>query len=123
MKFILKVIIIGVLVYFAGPHLGWWWIAVAAFIGGVLVKTTGFQSFFAGAFGVGIIWLWVALKIDIATESILTDKMADLFNLGHKGFIIGITVLLGSLVGALSCWSGHNFRKLFETQRRRGYYR
>jgi hypothetical protein len=122
MKFIFKVIIISALIYFAGPHLGWWWIAVAAFIGGALIKTPGIQSFFAGAFGVGLVWLWMVLKIDISTGSILTGKMAQLFNLGHKGLIIGLTVLVGSLVGALSSWTGHNFRKLFEG-RKRGYYR
>jgi len=122
MKFLIKVIIIGVIVYFGGPYFGWWWIAVAAFLGGVLVKTSGVQSFFAGVFGVGIVWLWLTLKIDIATGSILTQKIAELFKLGHSSFIIGATVLVGSLVGALSAWTGHNFRKLIEARRRKGYY-
>jgi len=123
MKFYLKIIVIGLILYYGGPHFGWWWIAVSAFIGGALLKTSGVQSFFAGAFGVGLIWLWLALKIDIATNSILTDKIAELFNVGHKGIIIGITVVIGSIIGALSAWTGHNFRKLFEGRRRKGYYR
>ena len=122
MRFFVKVIIIAAMVYFGGPHFGWWWIAISAFIGGAIVKSSGVQSFFAGAFGVGLIWLWMILKIDIATESILTQKIADLFRLGHAGFIIAITVIVGGLVGAISCWTGHNFRKLFEG-RQRGYYR
>ena len=122
MKYTLKIIVIAIIVYFGGPYFGWWWIAVAAFLGGAMIKTSGIQSFFAGAFGVGLIWLWMVLKIDISTSSILTSKMAELFNLGHSGFIIGITVLIGSLVGALSCWTGHNFRKLLESRRSRGYY-
>ena len=122
MKFFLKIILIALIVYFGGPHFGWWWIAISAFIGGGLLKTSGIRSFFAGAFGVGIIWLWLSLKNDLATDSILTQKIAELFNLGHPGFIIGITVIIGSIVGALSAWTGHNFRKLFE-KRRRGYYR
>jgi len=123
MKFIVKVILIGLMVFFGGPHFGWWWIAIAAFTGGAIFKTSGAQSFFAGIFGVGLIWLWMALKIDLATGSILTQKMADLFNLGHEGFIIGISVAVGSLVGGLSCWTGHNFRKLFENRSRGAYYR
>jgi hypothetical protein len=122
MRFFIKVIIIAMMVYFGGPHFGWWWIAVSAFVGGAIIKSSGVQSFFAGAFGVGLIWLWMTLKIDIATESILTQKMADMFPFGHVGFIIGITVLVGGLVGAISSWTGHNFRKLFERQKR-GYYR
>jgi hypothetical protein len=122
MKFFLKIIVIGLILYFGGPHFGWWWIAVSAFIGGALIKTSGVRSFFAGAFGVGLIWLWMALKIDIATESILTDKIAELFSVSHRWIIIGITVVVGSIVGALSSWTGHNFRKLFE-RKRRGYYR
>jgi len=122
MRFFIKIVIIAALVYFGGPHFGWWWIAVSAFIGGAILKSTGFQSFFAGAFGVGLIWLWMALKIDMTTESILTQKIADMFNLGQAEFLIGITVLIGSLVGALSCWTGHNFRKLFEGRKRGAYY-
>ena len=122
MRFFIKVILIAAIVYFGGPYFGWWWIAVSAFLGGVLVKSTGAQSFFAGAFGIGLIWLWLALRVDLATGSILTQKIADMFPLGQPGFIIGITVLIGGLVGAISCWTGHNFRKLFET-RKRGYYR
>lgn len=123
MKFLIKVILIGLIVFFGAPHFGWWWIAIAAFLGGVILKTSGVQSLFAGAFGVGIVWLWMALKIEHSTGSILTQKFAELFNLSHGEFIIGITVLIGSLVGALSCWTGHNFRKLFEGKRSRGYYR
>jgi hypothetical protein len=122
MRFFIKVFIIATLVYFGGPHFGWWWIAVSAFVGGAIIKSSGVQSFFAGAFGVGLIWLWMALRIDIVTESILSQKVADMFPLGHVGFIIGITVFVGGLVGAISCWTGHNFRKLFEL-RKRGYYR
>ena len=122
MKFYLKIILIALILYFGGPHFGWWWIAVSAFIGGGLIKTSGVRSFFSGAFGVGIVWLWMSLKIDIETGSILTQKIAVLFKVGHQGFIIGLTVLLGSMVGALSAWTGHNFRKLFDRPRR-GYYR
>jgi len=122
MRFFFKLVIIGLLVYFGGPHFGWWWIAVSAFIGGVLVKSTGFQSFFSGAFGVGLVWLWMTLKIDLETGSILTQKMAEMFKLGQGGLLIAITVVVGGLVGAISSWTGHNFRKLFEG-RQRGYYR
>lgn len=122
MRFTAKVILIGLLIYFVEPHVGWWWIAVASFLGGALIKTTGFQSFFAGIFGVGIIWLWMMLRIHIATESILTEKMADLLMLGHSGLLIGLTLFTGGLVGAVSCWTGHNFRKLIESRKRRGYY-
>jgi hypothetical protein len=122
MKFTAKVILIAFLIYFIGPHVAWWWIAIFAFIGGALIKTSGVQSFFAGAFGLGFGWIWTIMKIDISTSSILTDKIADLFSLGHRGLIIGLTIIIGSLVCALSAWTGHNFRKLFEN-RRRGYYK
>jgi len=122
MKFYLKIILIALIVYFGGPYFGWWWIVISAFIGGGLIKTSGTRSFFAGAFGVGIVWLWLTLKVDISTGSILTQKIAELFGLGHQGFIIGIAVFIGCIIGALSAWTGHNFRKLFE-KRRRGYYR
>lgn len=122
MRFFIKAIFIGLLAYFGELYFDWWWIAVAAFFGGSVYKTSGAQSFFSGAFGIGIVWLWAAARIDSSTESILTRKIAELFGLGHGVAIILITMLIGSLMGAIAAWTGHNLRKLIDSRQRRGYY-
>ena len=123
MKFLFKVILIAVLVYIGELYLPWWSIAIAGFLGGMSVKTKGVNSLFAGVLGVGIIWLWIAIRIDIETQSILTNKMAQLVNSNSKYVVIVSTGLLGGIVGGLSAWTGHNFRKLFENRKSGGYYR
>lgn len=122
MKFIVKFIIIAILTVLFEIFLPWWSIALAAFLGGLIVKSRGINAFLAGALGVGLVWLWVAWRIDYVTDSILTEKMAQLFRIENKNLMIGITVLLGSIVGAFAAWTGHNFRSLFEKKRREGYY-
>ena len=123
MRLFIKIIFISLIVYFGGLYAGWWWIAVAAFLGGLLIRTSGVQSFFTGFIGVGMVWLWLILKTDMATESILTEKMARLFEIGPSLMIIILSVFVGSLVGALAAWTGHNLRKLIDARRYRGYYR
>jgi hypothetical protein len=122
MKFLVKFIIIGILTYVFEQFLPWWSIALAAFLGGMIFKTRGLNAFLAGALGVGLIWLWFAWRIDYQTDSILTIKIAGIFQLENKNLLIAITVLLGSIIGAFSAWTGYNFRSLFEKESRKGYY-
>ena len=122
MKFLIKFILIGILTYVFEQFLPWWSIALAAFLGGMIFKTKGLNAFLAGALGVGLVWLWVAWRIDYQTDSILTIKIAKIFQLENKNLLIAITVLMGSIVGAFSAWTGYNFRILFEKTPREGYY-
>lgn len=122
MKFLIKFIFIALLTVLFEQFLPWWSIALAAFLGGLVIKTKGINAFLAGALGVGLVWIWVAWRIDFQTDSILTAKMAGLFQMENKNLMIALTVLIGSIVGAFSAWTGHNFRSLFEKKKREGYY-
>ena len=122
MKFLLKVIIIAGLTYLLAMYFPWWSVGAAAFIGGLILKTKTFNSFLAGALGVGLLWLVFALKTDIASGAVLSNKMSALIGIDNKNLLIMITVLIGSLVGALSALTGDSFRKLFEKKKRSGYY-
>lgn len=122
MKFLIKFILISILTIILEQFLPWWSIALAAFTGGLIIKSRGINAFLAGALGVGLVWLWLSWRIDYQTDSLLTVKMAGLFKVENKNLLIAITVLLGSMTGAFSAWTGHNFRKLFEKKKRQGYY-
>ncbi len=123
MKFLVKCILIGILTYVFEQFLPWWSLAIAAFLGGMIINTRGLNAFLAGALGVGLVWLWIAWRIDYQTDSILTIKIARILQLENKNLLLAITVLLGSLVGAFAAWTGHNFRSLFIKKSREGYYR
>lgn len=121
MRFFIKLILTGLLCYFILPHTPWWMLAVIAFVVSLFIKSTAWGSFFSGFLGVGIIWLWSAWMIDHDTHSILTTKIATLFTLNNPIYLIGITSLLGGIVGAFASLTGHNLIKLFE-KKRSGYY-
>ena len=122
MKFLAKAVIIAGLTYLFSWYLPWWSLAIAAFIGGFILKTRSVNSFLAGALGVGLLWLVIALKQDIGSDSVLSQKMTELVRLDNKNLLILITVLVGSIAGAFSSWTGDSLRKLFEKKKQTGYY-
>lgn len=86
--------------------LPWWTIAVGAAAGGVLFNNTGYASFIAGFIGVALLWLTVAASVDMATASILTDKINKLLPMN----VFILTGLVGGLVGGLGALTGSLLR-------------
>lgn len=122
MKFLLSVILTAALSYGLERFFPWYSVAFASFIIAYLINIRGFASFIAGALGVGLLWLTYAWIIDYNTQSILSEKMADLFSLSDSIYLLILTLLTGFFVGGLSAWSGHSFRNAFAKKRRGGYY-
>ena len=56
----------------------------------------------AGFIAVGLLWLGLALYIDNVTQSILTDKVSQLFPIS----IFVVTTITGGLVGGLASMTG-----------------
>ena len=101
MKFLIQLILIAVLAYL-GQLIGpWWMVFIAAGLGGVLVKNKGVASFFAGFLGVAILWFLQVLLIDMANESILSARVAQLFSLNSSILLVLVTALVGGICGGL----------------------
>ena len=111
MKLSLKVILIAGLSFFMQQVLPWWVIAPVAFLVATSIKSSGFSDFMAGFLGVGLLWMAMAWWIDLETDSILTQKIAVLFNVGKAYVIILVTGLTGGIVGGFGALSGHFLRK------------
>jgi hypothetical protein len=116
MKFIVQLLVIAILAYVFELFLPWWSIAVAAFIGGLAFNTR--VDFFAGFFGIGMLWLIVILLIESTAAAPLTERVATIFSVSKPVLII-ITVSLGGLVGGFAAMTGAALRK---DKRRRLYY-
>ncbi len=106
MKFLLSVILIALLAMGAEHFLPWWSVAVVSFLVSVLISQKPGRAFLSGFCGIGIFWLITALRHDVANDHILSTRMAALFHLPNYGLFIGVTVLIGGLVGGLSAWAG-----------------
>lgn len=109
MRFTVQILVIVILGFFLELFLPWWSVAIAAFVGGVLVNTR--MNFLGGFLAIGILWLAKALITDLSTDSDLTSRVAMIFMLHSKTLLVLITLLLGGLVGGFGTMSGGALRK------------
>lgn len=75
---------------------------IGAFLVGFVFSNTGFKSFLAGFIAVGLVWVGLAFYIDNATQSILTEKVSQLFPIN----IFVLTGLIGGLLGGFASMTG-----------------
>ncbi len=114
MKTILRIISIAVLALIAESFLPWWSIAIVSFaILVVIPASSSWNALLSGFAGIFLLWLALSWKIDFETASILTEKVANIFQLDKPVYLIVITALTGGLTGAFAAWCGHSFRKAF----------
>lgn len=102
MRFAIQLFITAIVCFMFQKLFPWWTMAIGAFLVGFVFSNTGFKSFLAGFIAVGLVWVGLALYIDNATQSILTDKVSQLFPIS----IFVLTGLIGGLVGGLASMTG-----------------
>lgn len=112
MKFITKIILIAGLSYIAEQFFPWWSIMVCAFLINFILPTRGFSDFLSGFLGVGLLWILLAWAIDANTDSILTDKIAVLFEFQNSGTIVALTGLVGGISGGFAALTGSLLRNI-----------
>lgn len=113
MRQLITIIITALLAWLASYSFAWWMVAVIPFLIAVVWQLRPGWSFLNGFMSIGLFWLYLILKTDMANEQILSDRMAQLFGLGHALFIM-VNILLGALIGGLGGWSGACMWKLFK---------
>ncbi len=106
MKFLVAVIITALLCAIAEYFLPWWMVAVVSFLVALFAGQAPGRAFLMGFCGVGICWLTIVLIRDAGNDHILSARMAELFHLPGYGLFMGVTVLIGGLVGGMAAWSG-----------------
>ncbi len=80
----------------------WWTMAIGAFLVGFVFSNTVSKSFLAGFISISLLWLGLALYVDNATQSILTEKISQLFPIN----LFVLTSLVGGLVGGFASMTG-----------------
>jgi hypothetical protein len=111
MRFLISLLLIIFLAFIAGIYLPWWSIAVIAFAVGIFVPQSIGKSFLAGFFGIFLLWGLLAFWIDSKNESLLSQKIAQLFSLGNSSIaLILLTALIGAFVGGFAAVSGSSLR-------------
>ncbi len=88
-----------------------------AFIVSIVIKTNWFSSFSCGFLAIGGLWLFMAIKIDQQTDSILTNQIASLFTINGATYLILISASIGAFAAGFAGLTGHAFIKLFEKKK------
>lgn len=110
MKFILGLIIVGVLAYFSPMILPWWAIAPLAGFVGFVLGAKWWQSLLYGLISVGLVWGVYTFLINQSNEGILSDRMANLFNIDGGTLLVVITAALGAILAGVGALSGSLLR-------------
>lgn len=121
MKFIVKIIFIAFFSYIAGLYLPFWSLALVAFVGSIIIRTSPASSFFAGFLAVFLLWSVLAFAIDQQTESLLTERVAQVFMGISNIVLIVITGVIGGLVGGLGAASGASLMNLAGKKKHKYY--
>jgi hypothetical protein len=104
MNFFLKVMIILLTAFILAFFMPWWSIAIAAFVGGALVRSKA--TFVAGFMAIACLWFLKAFLIDLSSNSDLPERVAMIFPLQSKTALIIFTAVLGGLVGGFAALTG-----------------
>lgn len=122
MKFLAKTVLIGIGSYISGLYLPFWSLALVAFIISLVIRTNGFSSFLSGFLAIFIVWATLAFNIDQQTQSLLTDKVAQVFMGISSIALIIVTGVIGGLVGGLGAASGALLISLTGKRKTQKYY-
>jgi len=90
----------------------WWSVCVAAFVVSLLIAQNGRQAVFGSSIGVFVLWMVMALIIDIRNASVLSVRVADIFFVHRPVFLIIITGLIGGLSVVLPGLAGYYMRRI-----------
>lgn len=120
MKFTLSILLhagLGLILTLFVPY--FWSTVIIAFVIGFAFKIDGWKSFIAGFLGMLGLWAGYALFLDVANEAILSEKVAQLFQLSNANLLIVITGLIGGLLGGFGALTGRYLREIFMPQKKR----
>jgi len=110
LKFLIKIGFTAILAYLFQQMFPWWSIAIASFLISFIISSNGFSSFISGFLGIGLLWFLFATRIDMLTESILTNRVAGIFSLPNGFLLILVTAIIGGLVGGFGALTGSQLR-------------
>lgn len=111
MKFIVATVLTALLAFISGLFLPWWGIAIAAVVVAVLVHQKAGKAFLSGLLGIFLLWAGLAWWIDMKNNGILSQRIASILPLnGNSILLIGVTALVGGLVGGFAAMTGSFLR-------------
>jgi ABC-type iron transport system FetAB permease component len=119
MKFIYSFLLQAVLGYVITLFFPWWSVVVIAFVIGFSLKTKSWVAFLAGFAAMSALWAVYATFMDFQNGAILSEKVANLFQLPESNYLIYLTGLIGGLLGGMGSLTGQLFRNTLVKENKR----
>lgn len=85
------------LAYLLQMLLPWWSLCIAAFVACIFFARNGGQAVLGSLLGAFVLWVIMASVIDIHNDSVLSDRVADIFFVQRPLLLILVTGLVGGL--------------------------
>ncbi len=112
MKFIIVLILTGLLAFALGGYLDWWSIAIAAFVVAVFIPQKPWQAWLSGFLGIFLLWGGLSYIINKKNDGLFTYKIANVLPLnGNVYLLLFITAIVGALVAGFAALSASYLRK------------
>lgn len=112
MRLLLIALFTAILTWVLQMFLPWWSVAIAAFMTSLVIAQKGVQALFGSFLGAFGLWVIMATIIDVRNDSILSDRVADIFFVKRPVFLIIVTGVIGGLAAMLAGLSGYFLRRL-----------
>ncbi|MCV9385421.1 hypothetical protein [Reichenbachiella ulvae] len=122
MLFIIRLVSIAGLSFLLSLIMPWWCLILVAGIICFLLPAGSFNALLSGLLGGGLLWMVMAWKIDVETNSIMSSKIVELFPVDDVNMLIIATGVLGGVAGALGAFTGNSFRKIFIKKKEKSFY-
>ena len=113
MKFIIKIGFTALVAYLLQWYLPWWSVVIAGFVISVILSSNGVSSFFAAFLGVGLYWFIMAGMIDMGNNSLLSNRVAQIFFINNSILLVLITAAIGGISGGFGALAGSHLRDIF----------
>jgi len=97
--------------------LPWWALIVPAVLMGAVLFESGVRALTIGFLSGAAAWGVQVLYIDIANQSVLSGRIADMMGVGSNWVVILITMLIGGLLTALPTLLGAQIRLILKPRR------
>lgn len=111
MKSLPRFVLIVALSYLGGYFIGWWTVAIAAFLVALLIPLPPLRSFLNGFIAVFLLWLTLAFLKDIQNDHILANRMSELILKTKSPYLIAvISALVGGIAAGLGGLTGSFLR-------------
>lgn len=113
MKFLVSLLLTGLLSVVACLYLPWWSIALAAFLVTIFIYQSPLRAFLTGFLSLLLVWGTLAWWISSNNEHLLAHKISIvMFKTDSPFLLITVTALIGALVAGLGALSGSFMRRI-----------